>query len=143
MTIRLHVILLLTFTLISSSALANRYDLNFAGRVDTMISDIATGGLWDEGENYGTWRLIVRNLGWEHTRSFLYLQWLKTDDENKKVVELITIPIPEFNTGDWSNVQKIEYQNNGFYIYYTKRGQDGMSKSTLKPELPGKYKIIF
>ncbi|UCE56667.1 MAG: hypothetical protein JSV31_14835 [Desulfobacterales bacterium] len=108
-----------------------------------MISDIATGGLWDEGENYGTWRLIVRNLGWEHTRSFLYLQWLKTDDENKKVVELITIPIPEFNTGDWSNVQKIEYQNNGFYIYYTKRGQDGMSKSTLKPELPGKYKIIF
>jgi hypothetical protein len=52
---------------------------------------------------------------------FLYLQWLKTDDENKKVVELITIPIPEFNTGDWSVVQEIEYQNNGLYILHKAR----------------------
>ena len=143
MIIRPHIILLISFTLLSSSVCAERYDLKFAGGVDTTISDIATGGLWEEGTSYGNWRLVVRNLGWEHTRSFLYLQWLKTDDENKEIVELYTMPIREFNTGNWRNIHKIEYKDNGFFVYYTNRGQDGVSKSRIEPDVPGKYKIVL
>jgi len=132
---------LIIFTIVSASDSAGTFDINFAGGVDTAISDIATGGLWQQGSSYGNWRLIVRNLGWEHTRSFLYLQWLKIDEGKKEVRELLTIPIREFNTGDWRNIQKVEYQNNSFLIYYEIRGQEGANKATVEPALPGEYKI--
>ena len=92
-------------------------------------------------KEYGNWRVIVRNLGWEHTRSFLYLQWLKVDDKTNKIVVHKTIPIPEMNTGNWHNVNNVEYHNKSFIIYYTIRGQEVAQKSTLTPGLPGAYSI--
>ena len=140
---RLRFYILFSLILVTTPTSAGQYNLKFTGGIDTTIIHVSTGGLWEQGVEHGSWRLIVRNLGWEHTRSFLYLQWLKTDEDKNKVIELKTIPIPEFNTGDWRNVLKVEYQNNGFTIYYVLRGQKGILKATLKPKLPGKYRIKF
>ena len=86
---------------------------------------------------------IIRNLGWEHTRNYVYLQWLKTDDKNKKAIAFKTIPISEFNTGNWRTVRNVEYQNEAFAIYYIIRGRKKLDKAMLRPEVPGKYRITF
>jgi len=140
---RLRFYILFSLVLAATPISAGQYNLEFTGGVDTTIIHVSTGGLWEQGVNYGRWRLIVRNLGWEHTRSLLYLQWLRIDDEMNEVIELKTIPIPEFNTGDWRNVLNVEYQNNGFTIHYGLRGRKGIHKATLKPELSGDYIISF
>lgn len=136
-------LLLLSWVFFVLSASAAQLDPGFAGRADTTICHVSTGGLWEQGEKYGTWRVIVRNLGWEHTRSYIYLQWLKTDDEKKELIEIKTAPVPEFTTGNWRNVLNIEYQNEAFAIYYILRGRKKIHKAILKPKVPGEYKITF
>ena len=143
MNLRLPVIILFCFNLFLTAAFADQSDHKFTGGVDTAISEICTGGFWEKSDNYGYWRLIVRNVGWELTRSYLYLQWLKIDENDKQVLEFKTMPISEFNSGKWMNVQKVEYKNDAFQIQYIMRNHDGFGKAELKPELPGKYKIVF
>ena len=144
MNIKLPIVLILGWIVFNVSASADQFDPEFAGSIDTTINDISTGGLWEEGENYGRWRLIVRNFGWEHTRSFLYLQWLKIDDENKNVIEFKTIPITEFNSGGWRNVIDVEYHDGSFAIHYSERSsREKIHKAILRPEMPGEYQIKF
>jgi len=131
----------ISFLFISVSAYADRFDTDFPGGLNTTISDVTTGGMWKENNTYGTWRLVGRNLGWEHTRSYLYLQWLKIDDTNKKITEYRTMPIQEFNDSNWQHVSKIKYKDQTFIINYTIRGEEGENVATLQPGLPGKYKI--
>ena len=140
---KLRFYMVFSLILVTTPTSAGQYNLKFSGGVDTTIIHVSTGGLWEQRQKYGTWRVIVRNLGWEHTRSYVYLQWLKTDEENNEVIEFKTIPIPEFNTGDWRNVLNIEFQNGAFAIYCVLRGRKKIHKSILKPELPGEYKITF
>jgi hypothetical protein len=143
MDMKSPILLLLSWIFIATPASAGQFNHSSAGGADTTISHISTGGFWEQGKKYGTWRVIVRSLGWEHTRSYVYLQWLKTDEENNEVIEFKIIPIPEFNNGDWRNVLNIEFQNEAFAIYYVLRGRKKIHKSILKPEFPGKYKITF
>lgn len=97
---------------------------------------------WEQGEDYGTCRLLVQSLGWEHTRSFVYLQWLRTDDKAKVVVEQATVPIKEMNAGNWHNVESVLYQEGQFILTYTVRGErDIKKKFVLRPGLPGVYSI--
>ncbi len=65
-------------------AFAGQSDTEFSDSVNPAIYHVSTGGMWKVNEDYGSWRVIVRNLGWEHTRSFLYLQWLRFDDKTKR-----------------------------------------------------------
>ena len=144
MNIKLPIFLLLGWILITVSASADQFDPEFEGGIDTTINNIAAGGLWKEGENYGNWRLIVRNLGWEHTRSFLYLQWLKINDNHKDLEEFKTISITEFNSGDWRNVINVNYHDDAFAILYSLRSsQEQIRQAILRPELPGEYQINF
>ena len=54
----------------------------YACDVDPLIWRVAGGGFWERSNNeYGNFRVIVRNEGWEHTRSLVYLQWLKSDEK--------------------------------------------------------------
>jgi hypothetical protein len=144
MNSKLPIVLLLGWILINISASADQFDPEFEGGIDTTINEISTGGFWKDGMNYGKWRLIVRNFGWEHTRSFLYLQWLKIDDKNKVLIEFKTIPITEFNSGNWRNVIDVEYHDDDFAINYSLRGsREKIHKAILRPEMPGEYQIKF
>ena len=143
MNIRFAIPILFCCYLILGPANADQHHQALTGEVDPSISEMSTGGYWEKGEDYGFLRLIVQDLGWEHTRSFLHLQWLKIDEKHKQVFVLRTMSITEFNEHQWRNVQKAEYQNNCFYIHYTVRGLDGYKKAMLKSEQPGKYTITF
>ena len=144
MNIKLPIFLLLGWVLINVSALADQPNPGFEGGIDTTVNNISTGGFWKEGGNYGTWRLIVSNTGWEHTRSILYLQWLKIDDKDKVLIEFKTIPITEFNSGDWRNVIDVKHHNDAFTIDFTLRSsREKIRKAILRPEIPGEYQINF
>ena len=135
--------LIISIIILTIPSFADQFDTIFSGGLNTTISEVATGGFWEQKQTYGTWRLVVRDLGWEHTRSFLYLQWLKTDDKNKNEIELKTVPIPEFNSANWHNVSNIEYKNGTFVISYMVRGEEVPQFAIIQPNLPGKYKIIM
>ena len=66
----------------------------FTGGIDPSIWRVVGGGFWQEGKSYGNYRVVVKNVGWEHTRSYLFLQWLKTDNEKEEVIEFKTNPSP-------------------------------------------------
>ena len=140
---KFRILIIFSFLFIPGIISAGQSDSNFSGGVDTSISQIISGGLWEHEGDYGRWRLIVKNLGWEHTKSFLYLQWLQSDDDKKEVVEVKTIPISEFNEGNWRNVVSIDYTDNSFVIFYAMRAEGGTRKAILIPDLPEKYKISF
>lgn len=112
--------------------------------IDPDIWVVKAGGLWTKSDSeYGNYRVFVKNMGWEHTRSFLYLQWLRSDDDKQQVIVLKTIPIPEFNEGDWYNIVDINRKDNTFLITYTVRGsQETQKTAVLVPRLPGKYRYV-
>jgi hypothetical protein len=85
---------------------------------------------------------LVQSLGWEHTRSHVYLQWLQVDDTAKVIVERVTVPIKELNDREWLNVESVSYQNNQFILFYTVRGDRDIKRTTvLRPSIPGEYSI--
>jgi hypothetical protein len=69
MNMKSPILLLLSWILIATPASADQFNHSSAGGADTTTFHISTGGFWEQGKKYGTWRVIVRNLGWEHTRS--------------------------------------------------------------------------
>ena len=76
--------------------------------------------------------------------SFLYLQWLKINENNKDLKEFKTIPITEFNSGDWRSVINVNYQDNAIAILSSLRSsQKEIRKAILRPEIPGEYQINF
>jgi hypothetical protein len=113
--------------------------------VDPLVWRVAGGGFWERSNNeYGNFRIIVRNQGWEHTRSLVYLQWLKSDEKNETLDVLLSIAVPELNSGSWRNVSDIEYRNDAFIISFVSREEEDVVRTAfLQPRLPGDYGIEF
>jgi hypothetical protein len=111
--------------------------------IDTNVSLIVSGGLWKKNNGeYGNFRVIVRNEGWEHTRSSVYLQWLRSDDPKQQIVVLKEVPVSEFNNGGWFNVMHLERKDNRFLISYTTREEGAKKSAELRPGLPGIYRFV-
>lgn len=113
--------------------------------LDTMIFTVATGGLWKHNQNYGNIRVVVQDVGWEHTRSIFYIQWLRTNDLTQTVEVFKTAPIRELNIENWVNIKNIErISGNGsakFKIWYFLRGEDKVTSSVLSVGNPTAYKL--
>jgi hypothetical protein len=133
----IHIILLLHPLVL----FAGKDTVEYTGGLDTTIDNVVTAGLWQHNKDYGRWRLISKKLGWEHTRSYLYLQWLKSDDLKRELLELQTTPINEFNDTDWRNLIRIEYKNKAFIFHYRARGNEAIKTGKIIPGLPGKYEV--
>ena len=85
----------------------------------------------------------MKNEGWEHTRSFLYLQWLKTDDQKQEVRVLKETAVSEFNSGGWFHVMSVERRDNTFLISYVVRGEEEVKRlAELRPAMPGTYRFV-
>lgn len=134
---KILVAVIISTALFITSAIAD--DIN-PETLDSDISFVITNGLWKEGDKYGRYRLVVKKLGQEHTRSFIYLQWLYLDKNAEEKV-LNSVPIDEFNTGDWRNFESAIFKKNKFTLNYTNRGRETDQKAILIPGSPGKYKI--
>ncbi len=67
--------------------------------VDVAVSDIATGGSWEEGGQSGTIRVVVRSGGRRNLKSEVVLQWLRWDDTSEQPIEVKSMPITEVSRG--------------------------------------------
>jgi len=68
-------------------------------RVDSAVSDVATGGSWEEGGQSGVYRIVVRSGGRRNLRSEVVLQWLKWDDRSEQPIEVRSAVVRELSRG--------------------------------------------
>jgi len=68
-------------------------------KVDVAVSDVATGGSWQEGGQSGVYRLVVRSGGRRNMRSEVVLQWLKWDDRSERPIEVRSAVVRELSRG--------------------------------------------
>jgi hypothetical protein len=54
--------------------------------VDSSVSDVATGGSWQEGGRSGVFRVVVRSGGRRNLRSEVVLQWLEWSNRAEQPV---------------------------------------------------------
>ena len=109
--------------------------------LDSTIRFVSEDGLWQVGERYGRYRLIVEVLGWEHTRSFLYIQWIENFPKERKLKVISSIPVLEFNQKDWRYFSSATFDYDKYIIRYQNRGRETDQEAILKPGTPGEYKI--
>jgi hypothetical protein len=68
-------------------------------KVETAVSDVATGGSWQEGGQSGVYRIVVRSGGRRNLRSEVVLQWLKWDDRSEQPIEVRSAVVRELSRG--------------------------------------------
>lgn len=61
------------------------------------VCDVAAGGSWEDQGSYGRCRIVVRLLGWETAGTFVYAQWLRSDEKTQQDVLLRSLPVAELN----------------------------------------------
>jgi hypothetical protein len=67
--------------------------------VETAVSDVATGGSWEENGQSGILRVVVRSGGRRDLRSDVTLEWLRWDDKVEQPIEVKSVKIPELSRG--------------------------------------------
>jgi len=67
--------------------------------VDAAVSDIATGGSWEEGGQSGIYRVVVRSGGRRTLSSDVVVQWLRWDASSEQPVEVKSTRIAELARG--------------------------------------------
>jgi hypothetical protein len=67
--------------------------------VETAVSDIATGGSWEENGQSGIIRVVVRSGGRRDLRSDVTLEWLRWDDHAEQPIPVKSVKIPELSRG--------------------------------------------
>src|SRR5712671_23315 len=75
--------------------------------VDPKVWIVTSGGFWQHASRYGTMRVVVRNEGWEHAKSFITVEWLAHDDsvQVRSVVE--SRVVLELDDQGWVNVDAV------------------------------------
>jgi hypothetical protein len=68
-------------------------------RVDAAVSDVATGGSWEQGGRSGVFRVVVRSGGRRNLRSEVVLQWLEWTNRSEQPVEVKSVVIRELSRG--------------------------------------------
>jgi hypothetical protein len=65
-------------------------------KLSPELQTIGTGGRWLRGSTVGTFRLLVRQLGFEFQRDYVFLQWIRlADDATESDLVERTVPIAE------------------------------------------------
>jgi hypothetical protein len=84
---------------VAPTALADDREEQFMAEIQNLtpeLQTVATGGRWFRGSTVGTFRLVVRQLGFEFHRDHAFLQWIRlSDDATQPDVVERTISIDE------------------------------------------------
>jgi hypothetical protein len=111
--------------------------------LDPDIRVVTAGGLWEQAGKYGSCRVVVRNLGWEHARSHVYLQWLLHDEASQSLSILNSVGIKELEAADWFTVESVAYDfatsKNQFVLNLRKRLDSSAVSAVIECKEPGKY----
>ncbi len=63
------------------------------------MSDIATGGAWEEGGRSGIFRVVVRSGGRRTMRSEVVLEWLQWEQQSEQPTPTKSVTIDELGRG--------------------------------------------
>ncbi len=63
--------------------------------LDAAVSYVAAGGRWQVADEQGGYRVIVRDLGFDHVMSRVWLEWLSQSVDGPRV--RTSVPIVEIN----------------------------------------------
>ena len=78
-----------------STALPNTSEPDLVA-MSPYVSQVVTGGRWQEGGQNGQYRLVASCGGWEHVRCEFFLQWVQDpEDQGKDPIVVATIPVLE------------------------------------------------
>jgi hypothetical protein len=112
--------------------------------LDPSIRTVVSGGMWERAAVVGTFRIVVQNLGWEHTRSLVQVQWLAPDDATQKLRIAATVAVPELNEATWANVDSIRFlpgPGSRVDILYVVHGERPQLRMVLALGTPGSYTV--
>ena len=70
--------------------------------LDPSVTHVVSGGTWRSREGEGTFRVVVRNQGWEHVSSRLTVEWLAANQDSRSVTVLRSQSPAEISEGRWS-----------------------------------------
>ena len=114
--------------------------------VDPSVRIVVPCGIWQDGDQYGSTRVVVYALGWEHVRSFVIAQWLLHDDASQTVSLLKSAPVKELNEGSWVTVDSVHFTRAGdagvVEIAYRQRDDEKPKSIRLQLSHPGVYNIV-
>lgn len=65
--------------------------------LNPSIAEVTTGGYWRTDQRSGVHRVVAIDVGREHRRSLVYVQWLSADPKTGNVEELETLAVEELN----------------------------------------------
>lgn len=62
--------------------------------IDPAVDSVVSGGYWTDGEDRGTYRVVVRSDGFDHIVSEITIEWLsdpRGEDEGPSVHECVVV----------------------------------------------------
>ena len=112
--------------------------------LDPTIRTVVSGGMWERATGVGTFRIVVQNVGWEHTRSLVQVQWLASDEATQKVRIAAAVAVPELNEATWANIDSIRFlpgPGSRVEILYLVHGEGPQLRMVLALGAPGSYTV--
>ena len=70
--------------------------------LDPSVSNVVTGGYWEQGKQRGQYRIVVERRGWEHVWSSLRVEWLVEDPDKQEVRVLTSSSVDSMPDWAWS-----------------------------------------
>jgi hypothetical protein len=99
--LRTSAVTLLFVALAAAIVCADDREDQFVAQIEKLtpeVETVATGGRWLRGSTVGTFRLVVRLLGFEFQRNHAFLQWIRLgDDATEADIVERTVPISEIS----------------------------------------------
>lgn len=115
----------------------------FEGGLDPAISQVVTGGTWEEDDMSGYYRVVVRtHCSPEHCFDQAYIQWIEIASRESAPREGRTVHVTE--AGDFAVVSKVEFlvgSDGAAAIQFELVNTYSMESAKLcvRPAYPGSY----
>lgn len=109
----------------------------------------ASGGIWEQGGRHGLYRVIVLGGGAEHTRTFVYAQWITFDESSGQLREAVTEPVESLNKDFSRTVRSVQLDggsrpgNARFALVLQPRESDQLQTATLVLGEPGQVSLTL
>ena len=105
-----------------------------------------TGGSWHSRDGWGSYRVILENVGFEHVRCHVWIEWLATKTSGKKQPGqpprlVARVPYNEISSGFWSCNPKTVGLTGATLTIYAKHTYSGENhKFCAVLGAPGEYR---
>ena len=126
--------LLLLFALTFSSFIVLAQEIS----VSADIREVKSFGQWSANEQYGNYRIVIVNHGYEHVSNTVYLQWISTDNDSYKVIK--SIIVSELSKDSFYSVSVKRVEPEKIILYLVDSHSFEKSELEIIPVELGKYK---